>query len=219
MGLIERTTLLGYTSRDLDKRRKMATKERFVSQSDDHKSFGYDYFDNPSGIGYGGYYYDGRYATEVKKIIDFFNLKPPAKILEIGCAKGFILTEFYKLGFDITGIDASDYCVNNCHESVAGMIKYGKAVDFEFSENGFDLVVCKEMIPHLDRDEAKETVQLMNNWAEKSLLVIQCVSDPKYAKKFKYWDSTHKLAMTEDEWVLFLEDCGYEGLCNFKSIL
>ena len=118
---MKKTDLLAYTNRDLSTRRKLATPARYESQTQDHRNFGYDYFDNPEAMGYGGYKYDGRYGSEVERVIDFFSLhtSPPAKILEIGCAKGFVLVEFLKLGLDVTGIDLSQYCVDNCHEDLS----------------------------------------------------------------------------------------------------
>ena len=55
------------------------------------------YFDDKSlGIGYGKYINDGRFRKTAKKFINFFKLKKNNNILEIGCAKGFLLDEFCK---------------------------------------------------------------------------------------------------------------------------
>lgn len=216
---VRKTSLLGYTNRDIERRRLLSTRERFLAQTQDHKVFGYDYFDNPSGIGYGGYFYDGRYKNDAEAIADFFQLDPAAKILEVGCAKGFVLAEFFKLGFDVTGIDLSRYCVDNCFPDLHGKIHCGRAVDFDFPEDHFDLIICKEMLPHVDEEEALETVARIERWAKQSLIVIQCISSQKIAEKFFFWDATHKLALTEDQWNDLLHQAGYSGYCNFKAIL
>lgn len=213
------TDLLGYTSRDLEKRRSLATKDRYASQTPDHRAFGYDYFDNPDGMGYGGYAYDGRYAGEVRRIADFFGMSPPARVLEVGCAKGFVLVEFQKLGFCVTGIDKSEYASANCHEELKGSILNGSAVDFDFPESYFDLAVCKEMLPHVEPDEAAETIRRINRWAKNALLVIQCVENEANADRFRYWDATHKIAMSPEGWVDFLKNCGFRGYYHLKVIL
>ncbi len=216
---MESTVLLSYSNRDIEKRRAMSTVERFNSQTESHRVFGYDYFDNPAGMGYGGYYYDGRYADEVKKIVDFYQLQAHSRICEIGCAKGFLLVEFYKLGFEVTGIDLSKYCVDNAHELIKSNIFYGNAADFEFPDNHFDLIICKEMLPHVTLDEAEKILRQMNKWTKNSLLIIQCISDTKYADSFLYWDATHKIALTKDEWITFLENSGFCGQYNLKEII
>ena len=55
------------------------------------------YFDDKTlGIGYGGYKNDGRFKNTAKKFIKFFKLKKNMNVLEIGCAKGYLLDEFSK---------------------------------------------------------------------------------------------------------------------------
>ena len=49
-----------------------------------------EYFDGNRSQGYGGYYYDGRWI-KIAKAITKFRLKKGSKILDIGCAKGFLM--------------------------------------------------------------------------------------------------------------------------------
>ena len=65
--------------------------------------YGYDYFDGDRRYGYGGYNYDSKYWSNV--VIDFMNyfkLSSTSSLLDVGCAKGFMLYEISKL---IPGID------------------------------------------------------------------------------------------------------------------
>ena len=81
-----------YKMRDFEDRYKLIDdKERFTRMSDDYEKFGFDYFDNEvDPIGYGGYKYDGRFYDIAVKISQHYKLKPGCKVLEIGCAKGFV---------------------------------------------------------------------------------------------------------------------------------
>ena len=52
------------------------------------KQFGKEFFDGDRKCGYGGYKYDGRWKSVVKRMKDRYNLSDNAAILDIGCAKG-----------------------------------------------------------------------------------------------------------------------------------
>ena len=57
--------------------------------------FGKNYFDGKREHGYGGYKYNSKYFRKVtKEIIKHYKLNNKSKILDIGCAKGFMMHEF-----------------------------------------------------------------------------------------------------------------------------
>ena len=56
---------------------------------------GYDYWDNKDFPGYQGYYYDGRWVESAKKIIKYYNLDKNSKVLDVGCGKGFLLSDIF----------------------------------------------------------------------------------------------------------------------------
>jgi protein-L-isoaspartate(D-aspartate) O-methyltransferase len=53
-------------------------------------------------------------------MIDHYNLQPGARILDVGCGKGFLLHEFTTLlpGVEVAGIDISQYAIENAKEEV-----------------------------------------------------------------------------------------------------
>ena len=67
-------------------RSKASVKDKILSWKLDK-----EYFDGSREQGYGGYKYDGRWRQVAKDIIKHYSLKDNAKILDIGCAKGFLL--------------------------------------------------------------------------------------------------------------------------------
>ena len=83
------------------KRKKILSKKK-IEITKNFTEFGFDYFDNEKvKSGYNSYKNDGRYQKPVKKIIKNFKLKKTDIICEYGCAKGYALEEFKKLGFKI----------------------------------------------------------------------------------------------------------------------
>ena len=134
-------------------RKEIVNKKSYINVSESYKSFGYDYFDNPNiGVGYGGYRYDGRYEKSVSNMIQYYNLNSNSKVLEIGCAKGFILYEFFKKNIDVYGIDVSNYAKENSILEISEKIIIQNIENgIPFENNYFDLVISKEVFPHINK--------------------------------------------------------------------
>ena len=61
------------------------------------KQFGFDYFDGDRKYGYGGFRYDGRWVPVAQDMVKHYALKSGARILDIGCAKGFLVHDRMKV--------------------------------------------------------------------------------------------------------------------------
>src|SRR6185503_2059068 len=105
--------------------------------------FGKDYFDGDRQYGYGGYKYDGRWRPFAEKLIDHYSLKAGDKVLDIGCAKGFLVFDFLKAcpQLEVAGVDISDYAIANAMEEVKPFVKVADAVQLPFPDKSYDLVV------------------------------------------------------------------------------
>ena len=76
-----------------DKRPNITEEDRVLSSK-----FGFDYFDGDRRYGYGGFNYDPRFWKEtVKLFADHYQLNENAHILDVGCAKGYMLKDFKQL--------------------------------------------------------------------------------------------------------------------------
>jgi ubiquinone/menaquinone biosynthesis C-methylase UbiE len=74
------------------------------------------------------------------------------RILDIGCGTGNHLLLFYRLGFDVTGVDASPYMLNIARSRLGNKaaLKIGRAEDLPFEDNEFDLATFIITIEFLD---------------------------------------------------------------------
>ena len=101
---------------------KRKIKSRESTKTDDHirisREYSKMYFDGPREYGYGGYKYDGRWKPVAKDVISHFNLKPGDKVLDVGCAKGFLVKDLLELDIDAYGIDVSEYALENCEKAL-----------------------------------------------------------------------------------------------------
>lgn len=171
--------------------------------SSNYMQYGLDYFDNPEHIlGYHGYKYDGRYAKAVAQIVDHYKLAPGMSILEIGCAKGFVLLEFLKFGIKVFGLDYSEYAIRNSHPSVKKFIVRGDSRIMPFKNKQFDFIIAKEILPHLSMENLLSTLieckRLSHN--SKYFFEIQCGTTPKELNYMKQWDRTHQTVKTPEWW-------------------
>ena len=134
--------------------RKLYISEQSINTSKgDLYDYGFDYFDNQlNGYAYKGYFYDGRYKNTALNICKFFNIKAKNIILEIGCAKGFLLKSFSELDMDCYGLDYSHYAVENCHPDLKGRIFQGDCSKSEdYPKIKPDFIISKETLPHLHK--------------------------------------------------------------------
>ena len=76
------------------------------------KEYEFDYWDGDRRFGYGGYRYDGRWKVVAEQLIEIYGLRDGARILDVGCGKGFLLHELKQLlpssevvGFDVNPLD------------------------------------------------------------------------------------------------------------------
>jgi SAM-dependent methyltransferase len=101
-----------------------------------------EYFDGSREQGYGGYKYDGRWRQVAKDIIKHYSLKDNAKILDIGCAKGFLLEEFRRIlkKSILCGVDISSYAISKSINK-GKYLSISNATCLPFGTNYFDLVL------------------------------------------------------------------------------
>src|ERR1700730_7582516 len=76
------------------------------------REFGKEFFDGERRHGYGGFSYHSRFWQPVVPAFQKrYGLSSRSKVLDIGCAKGFMLYDFRELieGIAVEGIDISRY--------------------------------------------------------------------------------------------------------------
>ena len=180
--------------------------------SSSYLRFGEDYFDTPDlGRGYAGYKYDGRFKDTAKRIVDHYGLTIGSKVMEIGCAKGFLLIEFQLLGMEVEGWDLSEYAVNNAHPDIRERINLGDASEIPTPDNPYDLVIAKEVLSHMPDDSIRKTLRFMQNQSRASFAMVSTVTAASSADVMLRWDPTYKTARTPDQWVELFQDIGYRN--------
>lgn len=80
----------------------------------------------------------------------------PQSILDVGCGEGFTLERLRKnkIGKKLVGIDFSEAAIQigkKLHPSLT--LRHGSVYDIPFKTGSFDLVICSEVLEHLEHPE------------------------------------------------------------------
>jgi protein-L-isoaspartate(D-aspartate) O-methyltransferase len=176
--------------------------------------FDRDYWDGERHVGYGGYRYDGRWRPVAETIARHYDLKPGAKILDIGCGKGFLLYEFTQVvpGAQVTGIDISTYAIDNAKEEVRPFLQFGSASQLPFADHSFDLVISLNVFHNLFLyDLWKALTEMERVGKDAKYLVVETYRNEREKVNLLYWQLTCRAFHTPAEWTWLFEKTGYTG--------
>ena len=81
----------------------------------------------------------------------------PKRVLDVGCAKGFLVKELRDRGIEAYGIDISEYAISQVDESIKEFCQVGSALDELGS--GYDLITCIEVLEHLPIGDARHAIR------------------------------------------------------------
>lgn len=198
------------TDRDYDKRANEKTPEIIRIA----KQFGMDFFDGDRKCGYGGYKYDGRWKSVVKRMKDYYKLSENAAILDIGCAKGFMLHDFKELmpKAIIAGIDVSEYAIDNSMDSVKPFLKIASAEKLPYPGNFFDLVISINSIHNLPLARLKTALcEIRRVCRGDSYITIDAWRNEMERENLYKWVLTAETMMYVDDWKKLFKEVGYTG--------
>ena len=178
------------------------------------KQFGRDYFDGDRKYGYGGFKYDGRWVSVAQAMVDHYGLQPSARILDVGCAKGFLVHDFMKVlpGSEAYGIDISEYAIENAMPEVKDRLQVGSAVSLPYPDKSFDLVVSINTVHNFrtyDLEKALKEIERVGK--QHKYIVMDSYRNEEEKVNLIYWQLTCECFFTPEEWEWVFQKCGYTG--------
>lgn len=178
------------------------------------KQFGRDFFDGERRHGYGGYRYDGRWLPVAHRLVEYYQLAPNARILDVGAAKGFLLHDFLQVlpSATVRGIDVSAYAKENAHGATGALIDIGSAEQLPYPDSFFDLVISINSIHNLPLARCKQALAEIErvSRAHKFVTVDAWRTDEE-RKRLLDWILTAETFMHVDDWVKLFAEVGYTG--------
>lgn len=178
------------------------------------RKFGREYFDGTRDQGYGGYRYDGRWRPIARDIADYFSLKGGDRVLDVGCAKGFLMRDLMEAvpGLEVWGLDLSQYAIDLCDDRARGRIVRGTAERLPFGGGGFAAVLAINVIHNLPRDKCIEAVREIERIAPgRGYIQVDAYHDEEERDAFLDWVLTAETFSTPSTWVELFRQAGYTG--------
>lgn len=177
------------------------------------KQFGKDYFDGDRRHGYGGFRYHERFWTRTVRLFrDHYRLAENAAILDVGCAKGFMLYDFKKLmpQARLAGIDISEYAIKNSMEAMRPLLQVGNARSLPFADRSFDLVVAINTIHNLPYEQCKQSLREIERVSKQhAFVMVDAFRTEEERQALRHWVLTAETVLHVDEWLRLFAEAGY----------
>ena len=192
---------------------------RAQSKSEDDRAlarkFGKEFFDGDRSHGYGGFSYNPRFWEPVVPTFQsYWDILPNNSLLDIGCAKGFMMYDFHRLipGIKVEGIDISDYAIENGMEEMKPFMKVASADDLPYEDNSFDYAISITTLHNFDDDNLIKALKEIERVSKKgSFITVDAYRNDEEKERMHAWNLTAKTILHVDEWKLLFEEAGYTG--------
>ena len=199
------------SNRNVDERGLEKTdKDREIA-----RRFGKEFFDGDRRNGYGGFNYNSKFWEPV--VPDFqkhFSLNSKSSVLDVGCAKGFMIYDFSRLiaGITVKGIDISDYAIENAIVEVKERVQVADAKNLPFEDNSFDVVISINTVHNLEIEDCGKALQEIERVSRgKSFITVDAFRNEQEKERMFAWNLTGRTIMSTQDWIIFFDKVGYTG--------
>jgi len=150
----------------------------------------------------------------VPTFIKYWGLDDKTTVLDVGCAKGFMMHDILQAvpGIEISGVDISSYAIANCIETVRDRVQVANASTLPFDDNSFDIVISINTIHNLEKIDCGRALQEIERVSRsKSFITVDAYRTEDEKERMQAWNLTAKTILSCEEWVQFFDDVGYTG--------
>jgi SAM-dependent methyltransferase len=155
-----------------------------------------------------------RSFKEALAFVDYFGLDCNSYVLEVGCAKGFIVKALRQLEIKADGCDISNYAL---FFALEGCWNCSELSSWEsHSKSGYTHVIIKDVLEHLTKEQLPEMLNNIAKVCNKIMCVVPMGDNGKYRIDEYHTEISHLIAEDENWWMIHFEKNGWKVIkhCN-----
>jgi hypothetical protein len=153
-------------------------------------------------------YVDYRWQEEptmalARRIVEVLGVREGETVLDWGCARGYLVKAFRKIGINACGYDISEWAIANCDDDVVDFVD---SVNPTMMHRNYDHITCKDVLEHVEPIDLLRTADLMLKMARVSILIMVPLTERvggQYVRKEDDLDITHKIRWPLEDWMEF----------------
>lgn len=182
------------------------------------ETFGEDYFMRGAEVGVSNYtnyqWMPEQTISMARRIMDHLGIRAGHTLLDVGCARGYLVRAMRHLGVQSFGYDISKWAVAHCDPAVADFVSN------KFPTQYFQFIVSKDQAEHC---RPKELTLLLNHLLAATtvaMLLIVPLSkerDGPYVRREDNMDSTHVIRWPLEVWLDYLQEIADDHQCYVKA--
>ena len=200
-------------------RGKRNVAERGAAKTEEDRAiarkFGREFFDGDRKHGYGGFQYNGRFWQPVIPTMQaHFGLTADSSVLDVGCAKGFMMHDMAALipGITVKGVDVSQYAIENAIEDMKPNVQAADARELPFDDDSFDAVISVNTVHNLVREDCGKALrEIMRVSKGGAFVTVDAWRTDEEKEAMHNWNLTARTMMHVDDWIAFFDEVGYTG--------
>jgi ubiquinone/menaquinone biosynthesis C-methylase UbiE len=140
------------------------------------------------------------FQKTAKHILDKF---APSSVLDVGCAKGYLVKALNELKVNTYGIDPSEYALTEAHPDIIERLAHGIAQSLSIDDNAFDIVTCFDVLEHIPEKDIPQVLQelfrVSKQWVVLRVVTKQLPDDV---------DANHATIHDKDWWIEKIKESG-----------
>lgn len=137
-----------------------------------------------------------RTFKEALAIADYLDLNETSYVLDVGCAKGFIVKALRELEIKSDGCDISEYALSFAPKGCWNCSDWTSHYN-----DGYTHIVIKDMLEHLTLNQLDDLLSTLLNIAPNLFCVIPMGDDGIYRISEYHMEISHIIAENEQWWI------------------
>lgn len=148
--------------------------------------------------------------------------KKKGKLLDVGCAYGYFMEVAKEAGFEVFGVDPSDYAVKQAKKKFGKKVKKTFLSEVNFREKSFDVVTLFDVFEHL-KDPWQDLEKVRRILKDNGILIIATGDTGSLwakitGRRWTFWNPPqHIFYFNQENITKILKEVGFEVLRTTKN--